>query len=147
MWRNPTWQQLNGVQIGAAFAAMDESARLQTQNYPAIATGLCRIDPLNIIPRIAPPDLARMHQGTCNFVQAENVEGEYLALLDLFDQPSPAQREERRQKLCAQMDAARRLVNIFRLDKLVQAAVVRTWRRFDDLLAERIPQPDYPLFD
>ena len=147
MWRNSTWQQLNGVQIGAAFAAMDESARQQTQNYPVIATELCGIDILNITPHIPSTDLARMHQGTCNFVQAENVEGEYLALIDLFDHLSPAKREERRQKLCAQMDAARRLAYIFRLDKLVQVAIVRTLQRFDDLLAGRIPQSGYPLVD
>ena len=147
MWRNPTWQQLNGLHIGAAFAAMDELARQQTQDYPAIIAGLRNIEVLNVIPRIPPADLARMYQGVCNFVQADHVDGEYLALIDLFDQPSPEEREQRRQKLCAQIDDARSLVKIFRLDVLVPAATVRTFQRFDDLFAGRIPQPDYPPVD
>jgi len=144
MWRKPTWQQLNGVQIGAAFAAMDELARQQTQNYPAIIAGLRRIKVLNVIPPIPPADLTRMHQGVCNFVQAENVDGEYLALIDLFDRLTPEEREQRREQLCTQIDDARRLAKIFELDVLVPAATVRTFQRFDDLFAGRIPQPDYP---
>jgi hypothetical protein len=145
MWRQPTWQQLNGVKIGAAFAAMDEFARQQTQNYPAIITELGGIDVLNVIPRIPPADLIRMHQGVCNFVQAENVDGEYLALINLFDQPSAQERKQRRQTLCAQIDDARDLVNIFRLDVLVPAAKARTFQRFDDLFSGRVPNPDYPV--
>jgi hypothetical protein len=147
MWRKPTWQQLNGVQIGVAFAALDELARQQTQDYAAIVEELWGIKVLAVIPRIPLADLARMQQGVGNFARAEHVDGEYLALLDLFDHPSPAEREQRRQKLCAQIDAARRLVNIFRLDTLVQAAIVHTLQRFDDLFAGRIPQPGYPSLD
>jgi hypothetical protein len=144
MWRTPTWRQLNGVYIGTAFAALDELARQQTQNYAALVEELEGIEVLTTIPRIPPADLIRMQQGVLNFVRADDVEGEYVALIDLFDNPSPTEREERRQKLGAQMDAARRLVNIFRLDTLVQTAIVRTQQRFDDLVSGRIPPPDNP---
>jgi hypothetical protein len=144
MWRRPTWQQLNGVYVGTAFAAMDELARQLTQDYLAIVDALHRINVLNVIPHIPPTDLKRMHQGTCNFVQAENVEGEYLALIDLFDQPSPPEREKRRQKLRAQIDAARDLVHIFNLDILVPAAVAHSHQRLTDLREGRIPEPGSP---
>jgi hypothetical protein len=147
MWRQPTWQQLNGVYVGAAFAAIDEAARQQTCNYPAITQALGRINVLHVIPRIPAHDLTRMHQAVCNFVRAENVDGEYLALIDLFDRPSAAEREQRRVALCAQMDAARGLVKIFRLDTLIPTAIARSLQRFDDLFAGRIPPPDYPLIE
>lgn len=147
MWRKPTWQQLNSVQIGTAFAAMDEAARQQIQNYPAIITELHNIGVLNVIPRIPASDLVRMYQGAYNFVQAENVDGEYLALIDLFDRLSPQEREQQRQRLCAQIDDARNLVNIFRLDVLIPAAIARTLQRFDDLFAGRVPKSDYPVID
>jgi hypothetical protein len=147
MWRNPTWQQLNGTQIGTAFAAIDELARQQTQNYSAIVAGVRNIEVCNIISPISTFDLVRMHQGVCNFVQAESIEDEYLALVDLFDRPLPEEREQRRQKLCSQIGNARNLVNIFRLDLLVPAAIARTRQRFDDLFAGRIPEPDYPIIN
>jgi hypothetical protein len=147
MWRRPTWQQLNGVHVGAAFAAIDEAARQQTRDYPAITQALGRINVLHIIPRIPAHDLTHMHRAVCNFARAEHVDGEYLALIDLFDRPSAVEREQRQATLCAQMDAARGLVKIFRLDTLIPAAIARSLQRFDDLFAGRIPQADYPLLE
>jgi hypothetical protein len=145
LWRRPTWQQLNGVHVGAAFAAMDELARQRTQDYAAIVDAIRRIRVPNILPAIPPTDLERMHYGTCNFARAGNVDGEYLALIDLFDQPSPEEREQRRQTLGAQIDAARHLVHIFDLDTLVPAAVAHSRQRLTDLIEGRIPKPGYPV--
>ncbi len=145
MWRNPTWQQLNGLKIGSAFAALDELARQQTQNYAAILEALAGIRALNVIPRIPPADLERMHRGACDFARATTVDEEYLALIDLFDHPTRQEREQRRQSLRAQIDAARQLVGIFQMETLVEAAINRTFNRVDDLLAGRLPEPDYPI--
>jgi hypothetical protein len=144
LWRREVWIQLKPIHPGASFAALDEAAWQRIQDYPAIAAALCSIKILDVIPRIPLVDLERMYQGTCDFVQAKNVEEEFLALVDLFDRPTPEQRRERLQSLRAEIDTARRQVHVFRIDKLVSAALTHSHQRLADLIEGRTPEPDYP---
>jgi hypothetical protein len=147
LWRREVWLKLMPIQPGASFATVDEAAWQCIQNYPAIAEALCAIKVLDVIPRIPLTDLERMHQGVCNFAQAKSVEGEFLALVDLFDQPSPAQREKRLERFRAEIDTARSQVHFFKLDELVKIALVHSRRRLTDLIEGGTPEPGYPSLD
>jgi hypothetical protein len=147
MWRREVWMQLKRVHPGATFAAIDEAAWQRIENYPAIAQAVCSIKALNLIPRIPLTDLKRMLQGACNFVQAKNVEEEFLALVDLFDHPTPEERQETQQHFRSEIDTARDQVHFFTIDKLASAAVAHSRQRLADLLAGRIPEPGYPIID
>ena len=144
MWRHDVWMQLKPIHPGASFAALDEAARQRIQNYPAIHDVFCSIHPVNVIPRIPLADLEGILRGTCNFVQAENTEAGFLALVDMVDRPTPEQRREKQNLFRAEIDMARRHVHVFQLDTLVQAAIMHSRQRLNDLFEGRVPEPDYP---
>lgn len=144
MWRRETWQQFTARSIGPLFAALDEAARQQIQDYPAIARSLCSLDVVNVIPRIPTSDLEYLFQGVCAFVQAESTEAEYLALVELFDRPTWEQRQERLQVLRAEMDMARSQTHLFQLDALVAASLAHSHQRLVELIEGRPAQPGYP---
>ena len=145
VWRRDTWLQFREIGPGPAFAALDEAARQQIKNYPLIVEALCSSRVLRLIPRIPPTDLERIREGGCNFARAEDVEGEYLALVDLFDRPTSARRQEKFQTFRALIETARRQTYIFRLDTLVRAGLAHSRRRLTELLENRPAEPAYPL--
>lgn len=145
MWQRDTWIQFIDVGPGAAFASLDEAARQQIQDYPTIVQGLGSIEVLDVIPRIPMSDLETILQGVTNFAQAESTEDEYLALVDMFDRPTPAERQGKRQKFRATIDVARQQVGLFRLDTLVEAGLKRSRQRLAELIRDCTPEPGYPL--
>lgn len=145
MWRRDTWLRFRQVTPGSAFAALDEAAWQRIRNYQAIAEALCSIQVPDIIPRIPLADLERIHGGTCAFVRAKNIEEEYLALVDLFDRPTPEQRQEKLQRFRAEIDHARRQIHIFRMNTLIKAGLIRSRQRLTDLIEGRTPPPGLPV--
>jgi hypothetical protein len=146
LWRRDTWLQFKGVGPGAAFAALDEVARHRIQDYGAIVEALCRLKPLDVIPSIPGPDLAYLHQGVCRFARAETLEGEYLALVDMFDGPAPKEREQKRQLFRTNIDPARRQTHFFRVETLIEASLARSYSRLTDLIEGRVSEPGYPVW-
>ncbi len=144
LWRREIW--LNFVEIGpgAAFAALDEAAYQQTQNYGLIADALGQLEPVEVIPSIPAADLADFLVGVQHFVRAETLEEEFLALVDMFDRPSPEARRQKQQAFRRHIEAARRLVSRFELDRLVAVSLAHSRRRLADLQAGRTPPPGYP---
>lgn len=147
IWRRETWRHFFDIMPTSAFAALDELARQQTGHYAEIAEALCMAKPVNVIPHIPPPDLVQMHRGVCDFVQATDAEAEYLALVDLFNQPTLEQRYEYRRCFRAEINLARERVHFFKLDKLLQAGRVRSHQRLLDLIEGRVPEPSYPVLN
>ena len=147
MWQRDTWIQFIDVGAGAAFASLDEAARWQIQYYSAIVDALGSIEILDVILRIPISDLEIMLQGVTNFARVESTEDEYLALVDMFDQPTPAAREQKRQEFRARIDIARGQVNLFRLDTLVEAGLKRSRQRLHELITGYTPEPRLPGLD
>ncbi|MCB0209919.1 MAG: zinc dependent phospholipase C family protein [Anaerolineae bacterium] len=145
MWQRETWKHFFDIGPGPAFAALDEVARDQTQDYGAIVTGFAAVAVLDIIPSIPHADLKLTLQGTRKFVEADSVEDEFLALVDMFDRPSPEVRCQKLEDLRANIHTARDRSHWFKLDVLVQASIHRTQQRFHDLMTGQVPQPGYPL--
>lgn len=138
------WIQLKRVHPGATFAAIDEAARQRIQNFPAIAKSFCSVEVQDVIPRIPLADLERMLQGTCQFVQAPSIEEAFMALVDLFDQPTPEERQKKRQYLRRGLGLARQQAHFFTIDRVVDAAVAHSRQRLTDLIEGCIPEPGYP---
>jgi hypothetical protein len=143
-WRHQTWLPFKHIGPGAAFAALDEAARLRIQNYPAIARAIGQLEPVEVIPSIPGADLIKYWQGVCRFVQANTLEEEFLALVDMFDRLSPAARYQKQQAFRRDIDQARRQVHLFEIDTVVMAGLAHSRRRLADLLAGRVPEPGYP---
>ncbi len=147
MWRRETWLKFKGIGPGPAFAALDEVARQRTQDYAAIVGAFGSVKVLDVVPVIPLTCLERILEGVSAFTQAGNTEGEYLALLDLFDILTPEKRRQKQHNFQSLIEVARRQVDFFRLDSLVEASLIRSHRRLADLRTGRIPEPDYPEFD
>lgn len=145
MWRRETWLKFRDIGPGPAFAALDEAARQQILNYPAIVRALDSIAAPDIIPRIPLADLEVTLQGVRNFVHAGDAEGEFLALVDMFDQPTPEERRKKQKYFKSVIHLARRQVGIFKLDLLVEAGLARSRLRLVELIEGRAPEPGYPL--
>lgn len=144
MWQRETWLRFYQIGPGPAFAALDELARQQIDDYAAIGAALDSIRLLAVVPVIPDPDLDKMLVGVRCFVQAQTLEEEYLALVELFDRPTAEHRAEKRDHLRQNIALARRRVHYFKLASLVRAGLARTRLRIDDLLAGRVPQPALP---
>ena len=144
MWRRDTWLGVKELHPGSAFAALDESARERIGDYPAVAEAIRSITMVNVIPRIPMAELARIWQGACAFVQAKNVEEEFMTLVDIFDRPTPERRRQRQARFRAEIETARRLVHVFRLEPLVEAGLARSRARLADLIEGRVPEPGFP---
>lgn len=144
MWGYHTWMQFRDIGPGPSFAALDELARRQIKNYAAQAQALNSVAVLDVIPRIPPADLEATLQGVRNFVNAPTTEEEFLALVEMFEHPTPAERQQKLQKFRATINIARRRVHIFKLDTLVQAGLARSRRRLNALVAGHVPEPDVP---
>lgn len=144
LWRHETWLQFRHIGPGPAFAALDELARQRTQNYSAIVAALSSIQILEVIPTIPPPDLEAFWQGVYRFVTASTLEEEYLALVDMFDRPTPEERRQKQESFRAGIVEARRLVGYLQLDTLVSAGLVRSYSRLTDLITGHKPEPGYP---
>ncbi len=144
MWNFDTWKYFQDTGPAPAFAALDELARWQTKHYQAIMESLGKIKVLNLIPRIPPTDLESFLHGIHNFVKAETVEGEYLALVDTFSQPTPVQRQQKLQDFQSKIKIARQNVHHFQLDTMLKAGVLRSQQRLTDLIEGRVPEPGYP---
>ncbi|HXV42195.1 MAG TPA: zinc dependent phospholipase C family protein [Anaerolineae bacterium] len=144
LWRRETWLQFRDIGPGAAFAALDELVHQRIQNYGAIAQALCSIEPLDVIPRIPIADLAYLLHSVCRFAQAETLEEEYLALVDLFDRPTPEERAQKQQTFLANIDRARQQTDFFRAEILINASLALSYSRLRDLIEGRTPEPGYP---
>jgi len=147
MWQRDTWIQFKDIGPGAAFASLDEVARQRIQDYPKIVQALNSIEVLDIIPQILEAELEIVLQGVTNFVQAQSIEDEYLALVDMFDKPTPAEQEGKRRKFRATIDIARQQVGLFRLDTLVEAGLKRSRQRLGELINGCTPEPGLPVLD
>lgn len=147
MWRRDTWLQFKHLHPGTAFAALDESARDQTRDFPAVVGALCAISTPHVIPHIPPHELLKMWRGVCTFVQAKNIEEEFMALVDMFDRPTPEQRRQWQQRFRAEMKLARAQIDVFQLETLVRASLARSRSRLADLLSGRTPEPDFPVIE
>ncbi len=147
MWRRPTWQRFHHVRATSAFAVLDELARSLTGDYEAIADAICHIEVVDVLRHISVVDLQRMQAGVCTFVRAKSSEAEYLALVDLFDNPSPEARQAHRERFRQEIDIARQQVQFFNLNTLVRAGVAHSRQRLGDLIAGRRPEPGYPLLE
>lgn len=144
LWRRETWLQFKHIGPGPAFAALDELARQHTQNYPAIVAALGSIQILEVIPAIPRADLEAFWQGAYRFASATTLEEEYLALVDMFDRPTPEERRQKVESFRANITEARRLVDHLQLDTLVSAGLARSHSRLRDLIAGHRPEPGYP---
>ncbi len=142
--RRETWLQFKDIGPGAAFAALDELVYWQIQNYEVIAEALCSVEPLNVIPLIPGPDLAYLLNSVCRFARAVKLEEEYLALVDMFDQPTPEEREQKQQLFRANIDLARRQTNFFSVETLIEASLSRSYSGLTDLIEGHVPEPSYP---
>jgi hypothetical protein len=147
LWRRETWLRFKHIGPGPAFAALDELAQQRTQNYSAISAALGSIQILDVIPAIPRPDMGAFFQGVNRFVNAPTVEGEYLALVDMFDRPTPEERQQKLETFRAGIDEARRLVDYLQLDTLVSAGLAHSYSRLTDLTLGRLPEPGYPNLD
>ncbi len=147
MWNHATWLQFKDIGPGPAFAALDEMARRHTRNYPVIVKALNSVLALDVIPHIPAVDLETFLQGVRNFAGAETTEDEYLALLNMFRQPTSQERKQKLQRFKTNIEIARRQVHLFRFDTLVEAGLTRSRQRLADLIAERIPEPGFPDLD
>ncbi|MBE7469286.1 MAG: hypothetical protein DPW09_06750 [Anaerolineae bacterium] len=144
LWRREAWLQFKDIGPGPTFAALDEFARKQTDNYPAIVTALESLQIIEVIPLIPLADLVAFWQGVNQFIQAADAEGEYLALVDMFDRPTPEQRQEKLTSFRAGIDLARQRLHYLQLDRLMSASLTRSYSRLADLIEGRVPEPDYP---
>ncbi len=147
MWRRETWLKFRDLHPGSAFAALDELARERIGNYQAIAAALQSITTPQVIPSIPPADLAAIWRGACAFLQAENAEDEFMVLVDIFDRPTPERRQERLARFRIEIDAARNLTHIFKIDTLVRASLARGRARLADLIQGHVPEPGYPIIN
>lgn len=146
MWRMDTWLKFRGrgVMPIIAFSAVDEIALDQIKQMPMLSAALCDSPPPRIMPVVPYADLVWMHQGCCNFVRATRPAEQYLALIDMFDRPTPAQRQQILATFQKQIGLAREQAHHFHLDHLVQASVRWCQHRFDDFIAGRTVEPAYP---
>lgn len=147
MWRRETWLKFQDLHPGSAFAALDESARARIDDYPAIAEAMQSITVREVIPAIPPADLSAIWRGACAFLQAEKAEDEFMILMDMFDRPTPERRQQRLARFRLEMEAARQLTPIFKIDALVQASLARSRSRLADLIEGRVPEPGYPIIN
>ena len=147
MWRRETWLKFHELHPGSAFAALDESARTRIDDYPAIAEAMQSITVREVIPAIPPADLSAIWQGACAFLQAEKAEDEFMVLVDIFDRPTPERRQQRLARFQVEIEAARQLTPVFKIDTLVQASLARSRARLADLIEGRVPEPGYPSID
>jgi hypothetical protein len=144
MWQHDTWAKFKDVGPGATFAALDETARQQLRDYPALAESLCAIEPLAVILHVPLEDLRTIWQGVCTFVRAEAVEAAYLALVDAFERPSPELRQQRQQDFQAKIELARQQIYHLNLEILVASSLARSRQRLAELIEGRAPEPGYP---
>lgn len=145
MWRREAWLNFKDIGAGPAFAALDELVYERTHNYAAIVAALESLQIIEVVPVIPLADLTVFWQGVNQFVQATNAEAEYLALVDMFDRPSPEQRREKIASFRAGIDLARQRVHHLRVDILVSASLTRSYSRLTDLIEGRAPEPGYPI--
>jgi len=144
LWRRDTWLHFKELHPGSAFAALDEQARQSIRDYPALVRAMTSVTVLDVIPSLPPADLQQMHRGTLNFMQAAEAEGEFLALVDMFDRPAPDKRQQWQTRFRMEIDSARRRTRYFRLELLVQASLRHSRARLADLIEGRAPEPGYP---
>lgn len=144
MWRRETWQNFWPLRPTSAFAALDEVAWQQTEDYQAIREALAGLEAPDVIAPIPLADLQKMLRGVQAFAAAKSAVGEYTALLDLFMEATAHKREEYLECFRGELDTARQRVHAFQLETCVRAGVVHTQKRVAALLAGRRPQPDYP---
>ncbi|HMQ52930.1 MAG TPA: zinc dependent phospholipase C family protein [Anaerolineae bacterium] len=144
MWQRETWLRFYQIGPGPAFAALDELARQKINDYAAIGAALDTVRPVAVVPVIPYPDLEKMLVGVRHFVHAPTLEEEYLALVDMFDRPTPEHRQEKRHQLRQNIPIARRRVHYFKLATLLRAGLARTRLRIENLLAGHVPEPALP---
>ncbi|GAB4461107.1 MAG: hypothetical protein Kow0031_40410 [Anaerolineae bacterium] len=144
MWQRPTWLAFAELGAGPAFAALDEFAKSQLRNYPAVVAAIEAVSLPRLMPAVPSGDWQLYYDGVLNFVRAETTEQEFLALVDMFDRPPPARRERQLREFRANINAARERVGVFNLHKMVSASVSRTMQRIQALLAGRAVAPGLP---
>jgi hypothetical protein len=144
MWQRDTWLQFRDIGPGPAFSALDELALRRLEHPERLAEALDSIEPVEAIPRIPPADLATLLHGLRHFVRAETLEEQYLALVDLFDRPSPEERRRRQEEFRARLEPARQQVHLFRFETLIEAGLRRSRQRLTELITGQLPQPGDP---
>lgn len=147
LWRHETWLQFRHIGPGPAFAALDELARQRIRNYPAIVVVFGSLQIVEVIPAIPRSDLEAFWQGAYRFVSAPDLEGEYLALVDMFDRPTPEERRQKLESFRTGIAEARCLVGYLQLDTLVNASLAHSYSRLTDLIEGRAPEPGYPRLE
>lgn len=145
-WRGSTWGPVLAQNIDptSAFAALDELARQQLQDYPAVAEALQQIEPLPVMALIQLSELEILLAGLIPFVTAPDTEAEFMAIINLFSNRDPANLRRRREKFWREIEIARQSVHHFNVTEMVTASVKHSRRRFADLIAGRLPEPGYP---
>lgn len=144
MWQRGTWIHFVGIGPGPAFAALDGLAHTKIKDYRRMANAFKTIEALDVIPAIPLVDLEAFLSGVKNFVHANTVEDEFLALIDMFDRPPPEIRCQKLRDFREAFDAAQKNIYRFRLDDLVNAGLNRSRQRLTDLLAGRAAEPGFP---
>lgn len=147
LWRGETWLSFKQIQPGIAFAALDELARAQMQNFPAVVEAICSISLPVVIPRIPFSHLEQMWRAVCAFLRADTIEAEFLTLVDYFDRSTPERRRRRQERFRREIDFARQQRHVFKLESLVVVSLRHSRRRLADLLEGRIPEPGFPVIE
>jgi hypothetical protein len=144
MWQRATWRAFTEIGPSPAFAALDETAKTKMKNYPATVQSIETLTLPNAIPAISQADWQAFYRGVLSFVQAESTEQEFLALVDMFDQLPASRRKQRQTAFRANIDAARDIVGVFELQKMVTSAGERTLQRLEELLTHSAAVPELP---
>lgn len=146
LWRRETtWSKFYGLTPLSAFAALDGAALQHIANYGVIQREIQALRPIKAIRPISEADLNAMFRGICNFVQKRTVEEQFLAVIDMFDQPSAAERQTKLAQFRQDIEIARPQIAFFQLEQFVAAAVRHSRRRSQDFLSGHVPQAAYPF--
>lgn len=144
MWQRETWLNFQDIGPGPAFAALDELALRRIERPDLLAGALDSIEPVEAIPRIPPAELATLLTCLRRFGRAATLEEQYLALVDLFDRPTPEERRRRQEEFRTGIEPARQRVHLFRFETLLEAGLRRSRQRLTELITGQIPQPGDP---
>lgn len=144
MWQRSTWRAFTRTGPGPAFAALDEYAKTQMNNYPAVTQVVAELALPRLIPAIGPADWQAFHGGVLNFLRAGTTEQEFLALVDMFDRLPASSREQQVTAFRANISAARERVGVFQLHKMIVSGKDRTLQRMTELLTQRPALPELP---
>ncbi len=143
-WRYETWMKFGNIRPTSAFAALDEIAWEKTDDYELIRAVLNDVEAQNVITVIPIHDLEKMLRGVQAFATARQIDGEYIALLKVFGQFSADEEQDKLKLLQQELVIARERVHNFQIEAAVEASIIHTTNRINDLLKGHRPDPAYP---